>query len=442
MDFHEKYEPLLNPKIRRKHNVRYIILTGGRGSGKSTAGNHCLHDISFNADHVIIHSRFTMTSAKISVAAELLETIKKRNSYNFFNIKELQVDNKISKAKVIFKGLKTGSLNQTAALKSITNLNIWYLDEGEELHDESVFDDVDESIRRKGYENLIIISLNTYRITKDHFIYKRFFKERNIPDYFNGVVDDTLYIHTTYLDNFNNLDNSFLNIVEKAKKNYSVKERRELLEAVDQNKDLKHELREDGIIYEIKTDEPVFSEKFQFRYLGKFRKRAEGAVFENWGIYKDDPENYDAHYFGGDFGYTNDPTATVKVMVDQANKTVYVRQILYQPGLLNSQIAKAMKPIIEDHSIVFDSAEAKSISEMRFEHGLNVVGAIKGKDSIKVGVNKMKEWLILIHEESGDLIHEFNNYRYVDKEGLTNEFVDEDNHGIDAIRYVFLYYRL
>jgi phage terminase large subunit len=434
MKFNKKYIPLLDPKVRKSLNIRYIILTGGRGSGKSTAGSHFMHDVSFDTDNVSIYSRFTMTSAKISVVSELVEAINQRNSENFFILKERQIINRISKSVINFKGLKTGALIQTAALKSVTNFNIWFLDEAEELHDESVFDDVDESIRRLGYENLIILSLNTYRISKDHFIYKRFFKENNIPDYYNGVKDNVLYIHTDYLDNISNLDKSFLNIVEKAKKAYTIKERKELSE--------KGYILKDGFYYNEKKKDYIYSEKYQFRYLGKFRKKAEGAVFDNWGIYKEDPENYDYLYFGGDFGYTNDPTATVEIKIDKVNKKAYIKQHLYDTGLLNSQIAKAMKPILKDKTIIFDSAEAKSISSLRFEHKMNVLGAIKGPDSVRVGINKMKEWELLIHEDSGDIIDEFYNYRYIDKDGLTNEPIDDHNHAIDAIRYVFLKYRL
>lgn len=171
----------------------------------------------------------------------------------------------------------------------------------------------------------------------------------------------------------------------------------------------------------------------------------EGLVFDfkkNWDYYSEEPENYDNEYYGGDFGFTNHQTATVRVRVDRATKTVYVKQYLYGTGLLNSHIAKAMKPIIGKKYIIFDSNEAKSIASLRNEHKLNTLGAVKGPDSVRVGINRMKEWLILIQDKSGDVINEFFSYQYVDKDGLTNEPIDKDNHAIDAIRYVFLKYRL
>jgi len=172
---------------------------------------------------------------------------------------------------------------------------------------------------------------------------------------------------------------------------------------------------------------------------------AEGLVFKfkiNWETYEEDPEDYDSVYYGGDFGFTNSKTAAVKLLVDHTTKTIYAKELLYQTGLLNSQIAKILKPVIGGSHIIFDSAEGKSIVSLRNEHGLNAIGAIKGPESVKAGLNRMKEWHILIHKESKNLLNEFFKYRYIDKEGLTNQVLKKNDHLIDAMRYVFLKYRL
>jgi len=171
----------------------------------------------------------------------------------------------------------------------------------------------------------------------------------------------------------------------------------------------------------------------------------DGLVFKfktNWDYFKDEPKNYDAEYYGGDFGFTNDPTTAVRVRIDNKNKIAYLTEVLYETGLLNSQIASILKPIIKDNWIIFDSAEPKSIVSLRNEHGLNVLGAVKGADSIRAGLERMKEWTLLINVKSKNLINELFNYAYIDKEGLTNQPIDNNNHIIDAIRYVFLKYKL
>ena len=189
-----------------------------------------------------------------------------------------------------------------------------------------------------------------------------------------------------------------------------------------------------------KTDENFY----KVYVLGEWGS-LEGLVFKfkiNWDYYKDEPKEYDAVYYGGDFGFTNDPTAAIEIKIDKKNKTAYIKEVLYKTGLLNSQIAQILKPIIKDKWIIFDSSEPKSIASLRNEHGLNVIGAVKGADSITAGIERMKEWTLLIQENSSNLINEFFNYCYVDKEGLTNVPIDENNHLIDALRYVFLKYRL
>lgn len=171
----------------------------------------------------------------------------------------------------------------------------------------------------------------------------------------------------------------------------------------------------------------------------------EGLVFKfktNWDYYTKEPKEYDAEYFGGDFGFTNDPTTAVRVRIDKKKKTAYCKLLLYSTGLLNSQIAEILKPIIKDKFIIFDSADPKSIVSLRNEHKLNAIGAVKGPDSIRAGIERMKEWKLLLHEDDTEMINEFFNYAWVDKDGLINQPIDKYNHSIDGIRYVFLKYRL
>jgi phage terminase large subunit len=393
--FSKKYHSLLNPDVRKKLNIRYIILTGGRGSGKSFAGNHLLHDLSFDADNVILHTRFTMTSAKISVIPELENAIEMRNSLEFFNITNNQILNKLTNAAINFKGLKTGSLQQTAQLKSVTNLNIWLLDEAEELCDENVFDDVDESIRRKGYENLIILMLNTYRITHEHFIYQRFFQQKGLKEGYNGVIDNVLYIHTDYTDNIKNLSKSFLNIVNETKKNNY--------------------------------------EKYKYRYLGKFRKKAEGVIFKNWefGLF-DESLTYQ---YGLDFGVI-DPDALIKVAIDKKNKTIYCHELMYKTGQSSDELYSNVKRNIDiNKRIIADSAEKRLINDFSAKK-LNIKKTKKFKGSVMTGIKIMLNYNIVITKDSQNLATELNNYCWSDKKGEVP--IDDFNHAIDAIRYVVL----
>lgn len=170
-----------------------------------------------------------------------------------------------------------------------------------------------------------------------------------------------------------------------------------------------------------------------------------GLVFkfkQNWDYFENLPENYDIVYYGLDFGFANSKTAAVKCYVDFTRKSVYVYELIYAVGLLNSQIAEIIKPELGDNYIVCDSAEPKSITSLRNEYGILAISAAKGVDSVKHGLQKMKEWQIFVHVASKNFINEFFNYKYIDGKEVTNIPEKKDDHLIDALRYIFLKFKL
>lgn len=213
MRFSEKYEPLWTKKYR------YVIMTGGRASGKSYAGQTFLKDLSYQTGHKILNTRYTMASAQDSIIAEFTEKIESQQQIDAFSLVGNKYTNLKSESEVLFSGIKTSSGIQTAKLKSIVGVTTWALEEAEELEDDGsdemagTFDKIDDSIRTKGADLRTILSWNPSN--EESFIYKRFFKEAGVDITHNGLVGDTLYIYTTYLDNMENLHPSF---VEKANK--------------------------------------------------------------------------------------------------------------------------------------------------------------------------------------------------------------------------------
>lgn len=141
--------------------------------------------------------------------------------------------------------------------------------------------------------------------------------------------------------------------------------------------------------------------------------------------------------YGLDFGYTNDPTALVAVSIH--NDDIYLRELCYDRGLLNSDIAHIFSANgIARHStpIYADSAEPKSIAELS-RYGYNVRPALKGKDSICAGIQKVKQYRLHVDKSSANLQRELRRYAWqVDREGKhLNIPVDIDNHLCDAFRY-------
>jgi len=164
----------------------------------------------------------------------------------------------------------------------------------------------------------------------------------------------------------------------------------------------------------------------------------EGLIFQegkNWDIVNHFPSEFIWHTFGLDWGFTNDPTTIIEVAF--RDNQLYLREHLYKKGLLNSQIAKEIKELNNFNSITADSAEPKSITELKRIYKINIKGAKKGKGSIMAGINKLLEYPIHIEDSSLNIIKEFRNYRWeTDRNGkATNKPIDSFNHAIDALRY-------
>lgn len=157
----------------------------------------------------------------------------------------------------------------------------------------------------------------------------------------------------------------------------------------------------------------------------------EGVVFSNWKQIDTIPKEAKLIGIGLDFGYTNDPTAIIEIY--NYNGQRIVNELVYQTGLLNSDIAK----LLPKNVIVYaDSSEPKSIDEIR-RYGITIKGVTKGKDSINYGIDVIQRNEYLVTSNSGNLIKELRSYIWdTDKQGKRlNKPIDFNNHAIDAFRY-------
>ena len=372
---------------------RYFIITGGRGSGKSFAINTMLLLLTQEAGHTILFTRYTLRSASISIIPEFREKIDLLNLNHLFHITKDEIINKGSGSKILFRGIKTSSGDQTANLKSMQGITTWVMDEAEELMDETIFDKIDLSVRQKGVDNRIILILNP--TTKEHWIYERFFESKGIESGSNITKQDVSYIHTTYLDNIENLSQSYLDRVK-----------------------------------EIKKHRP---EKYKHQMLGGWLSKAEGVIFSNWklGGFKE----VGAIVLGQDFGFSSDASTLLKTSIDKKNKIIYIQECFYKTRLTTSQIAELNKRFAKDNLIVADSAEPRLINELSRE--CNIVPAIKGQGSITFGISLLQDYDLIIDPESINLVKELNNYSWLEKKSRTP--IDKFNHLIDALRYAVSY---
>ena len=386
-------------KLNKKYLVldesfaRYFIVTGGRGSGKSFAVNSVLLLLTYQAGHTILFTRFTLRAASISIIPEFIEKLELLGVINQFKITKDEIINKGNGSKIIFRGIKTSSGDQTANLKSLQGITTWVMDEAEELNDEDIFDKIDLSVRNKIQENRVILILNP--TTKEHFIYKRWFEDRGVAAGSNITKEDTTYIHTTYLDNLDNLSESYIKQIE------TMKVRR--------------------------------PNRYKHTIEGAWLDKAEGVIFTDWSI--GEFQQVGKVVFGQDYGFSNDPSTLVKTSIDKENKVIYIQLCFYQTKLTTSEILQLNKKFAADNLIVGDSAEPRLITEL--SRDCNVVPAIKGQGSITFGISLLQDYDLVITEDSTELIKELNNYCWLEKKSQTP--VDNFNHAIDALRYAVSY---
>ena len=388
IEVNKKYAPITNT------DSRYFIVTGGRGSGKSFSINLLLVLLTYEEGHTILFTRFTLASAYISIIPEFLDKIETLNIQEDFHITKDEIQNKRSGSKIIFKGIKTSSGDQTANLKSLTNVSTWVMDEAEELVDENIFDKIDLSVRNLKQQNRVIMILNP--VTKEHWIYNRFFQDKGIMEGSNITKENTTYIHTTYLDNLDNLSESYLNQIE------NIKKRR--------------------------------PEKYRHQMLGGWLAKAEGVIFTNWKIGQF--KKVGVSVFGQDYGFAADESTLVETNIDTRNKIIYLKECFYLKGLTTSEIAILNLKHAKSDLIVGDSAEPRLLSEIKAK-GCNVVKAIKGQGSITYGISLLQDYDLVVDESSINLIKELNNYSWLEKKSKTPQ--DSWNHLIDAIRYSVSY---
>lgn len=159
-------------------------------------------------------------------------------------------------------------------------------------------------------------------------------------------------------------------------------------------------------------------------------------VYQKPQIYDEEPQGIRQTYYGLDFGFARDVCAVVEVKV--RDKELYVREVLYEPGLTNEDLTFVLKDkgISRMDNIVADSSEPKSITELN-RNGLNVRGVKKGSGSVLFGIQKLRQFKIYVHKESHNLIDEFTNYRYKkDRQGRVTNQTEGQDHALDALRYV------
>ena len=387
LKINDKYIPLFND------DSRYFVITGGRGSGKSFGVTVFLLLLTYERGHKVLFTRYTMKSANTSIIPEFIEKIELLGKQSDFRITRDEIMNLTTGSSIIFKGIKTSSGNNTAALKSLNGITTFVVDEAEELDDEKTFDKIDLSVRAMGKQNRVILILNP--ATKEHWIYQRFFRDGQVLSGSNTKKNNVTYIHTTYKDNITNLEKSFINTV-----------------------------------LEIKRKSP---DKYEHQILGGWKEKAEGTIISNWRV--GDFIQTENTCYGQDFGFSEDLTTLVKVSIDKQARKMWVKEIYGKTAMKTTDIALLNKRECGMDLIICDNSEPRLIRELK-DRGLNIRPTVKRKGSILSGIALLQDYEIIVEKESLGIIKEINNYVWHQR---GERPIESFNHYLDAMRYSLMY---
>ena len=368
----------------------YWIISGGRGSGKSTniAAYFLLKLMGQDYFRGVI-GRYTQKALTNSIYRDITDLISQWGLESYLEIKGDEIRNTRNDNLILTHALKLAEGGMTAKGKGLARVTHLLLDEATELPSEEEYLKLIDSFRQKDSERKIFLLFNPTQ--KSHWIFKRFYLPDGTPN--PKWLKNHGFLHTTYKDNLDNLDKS----------------------KIGEWEDLAQQ------------DEDYFTHHI----LGHWREIGEGQIFKDWVFdYSPDPEA--EILYGLDFGFSTDPTALVKV--HKRGKSLWVEEILYETGLTNEDIFASMQRlgVPVNAAIYADAADPKAIETLRRMGYRNIKPAAKGPDSIRAGIDRIRTYKVHCCPTSENLIEEYYQYSY--RLG-TGQPIDDYNHAMDAFRY-------
>lgn len=370
---------------------RILVFYGGAGSGKSFFVAQRLVYKALRSRRKILVLRKVNRTTKASTFQLLLDTLKQFGIYQYCDINRTDFTITLPNGSAFL----CMGLDDPEKIKSITGLTDAWLEEATEFTLDD-FSQVNLRVRDpKAEDQEIILSFNP--VSKANWCYLQFFAENPELEEFRRTVK---VVHTNYLDN------PFLP--------------EEYIKA----------------LLLMKSTNEVY---YKIYALGEFGS-LEKLVYNNWQVADFDPAAIKGQLLCGlDFGYTNDPTRFVASVLVESERRVYVFKEWGGTGFLNDEIAKQIKEMGFAKSLIMaDSAEQKSIEEIKRQGVVRIKPCVKGQGSVLQGIQKLQQYEIVVHPSCKGIIEELANYSWK-KDKATNEYINEPiddfNHSLDALRY-------
>lgn len=379
--FNEVYYPYLYDFSRRYENYY-----GGAGSGKSVFVAQKLLCKACSSRRKVLVIRKVGRTIKDSVFELITSLLKKWGIWKYCKVNYSTFTIELPNSSIfLFKGM-----DDSEKIKSIADITDIWCEEATELSEDE-YTQLDLRLRALAPNLQLITSFNP--ISKANWVYKKWFE-----DYKPRV--DTLILRTTYKDN-RFLPESYIKALED----------------------------------KINTN-PTY---YKIYALGEFAS-LDKLVYNNWEV-----DDYDHKAIVGemvvglDFGFTNDISALVASIVDEKQKKIYIFREWGDTNKTNDELAAIITSLgFSKSTIIADSAEPKSIEELRRKGITRIKECTKGKDSILHGIQKLQQYKLVVHYSCTGIITELENYAW-EKDKKTNEYInkpiDKFNHYLDSLRY-------
>ena len=369
------------------YSKRYEIYYGGAGSGKSVFLTQKLLIKAMARRRKVLVIRKFATTLKDSVFQLFIDTLKQWNIYSYCKINLSTYTITLPNDSIIlFKGL-----DNEEKIKSIAGITDIWCEELTELTEDE-FTQLDLRLRAKEPDLQVFCSFNP--VSRANWVYKKWFAEDAVIN-----PNNTMILKTTYKDN------KFL------PKEYT-----------------------DALEEKARTN-PTY---YRIYALGEFCS-LDKLIFNNWKVEEFNHNDIKGQLVVGlDFGFSNDPSVITASIVDENTNTIYIFKTWGDTNKTNDDLASIITSLgFAKSQIKADSAEPKSIEELKRKGITRISGCSKGKDSILFGIQTLQQYQIIVHPSCEGIITEFENYSW--KRNKNGEYINQPistfNHYIDSLRY-------
>ncbi len=394
--FHPVWKAAFDPDILN------VVCKGGRGSGKSSDIAHIFVQILMRYPANAVGIRLIDNTIELSIFEQIKWAINEQGVSHLFRINKspMRITFLPRGNYMVFRGAQ-----EPERIKSLKSANFPF-----------AFAWIEELAEFKTEDHVTTITNSLLRGELEDGLFYKFFYSYNPPkrrqSWVNKKYESSFQADNTFVHHSTYLDNPFISqqFIEEAE---AAKERNEL--------------------------------RYRWEYLGE--AIGSGVVpFNNLNIRPipdEEYETFDNIRQGVDYGYGPDPLAFVRWHYDKKKNRIYAMDEFYGQKVSNREASNWIKRKgYQSERITADSAEPKSIAEMKNEHDIpRIKGAKKGPDSVQYG----EEWLddleeiVIDPKRTPNIAKEFENIDYeTDKDGNPKaKLEDKDNHSIDATRYAF-----